>query len=152
MRRADKEITDHGEIEQIIQAAQVCRLAMVDDGMPYVVPLNFGYGGGCLYFHCAGAGRKLAILQRNDQVCFLFDLDHQLVQGEQACQWGMRYKSVIGFGKAARVTEQEEKRLGLATIMAQYGATDSIFPDQALADITVFKVQIDTMTGKQSGY
>lgn len=152
MRRTDKEITDHGEIEQIIRAAVVCRLAMVDDGMPYVVPLNFGYGEGCLYFHCAAAGRKLAILQRNDRVCFLFDLDHQLVRGEQACQWGMRYRSVIGFGQATLVTERAEKRHGLSMIMAQYGAGTSDFPDQALADITMFKVTIETMTGKRSGY
>ena len=152
MRRDDKEITDRREIERIIRTSQVCRLAMADDSLPYVVPLNFGFTGESLYFHCAGEGRKLDILGRNDRVCFLFDIDHQLVRGERACDWGMRYRSVIGFGKAILVENGDEKRLALAAIMKQYGEEECSFPDKALAGTTVFRVNIEGMTGKQSGY
>jgi nitroimidazol reductase NimA-like FMN-containing flavoprotein (pyridoxamine 5'-phosphate oxidase superfamily) len=117
-----------------------------------VVPLNFGYTGENLYFHSASEGWKLNILGRNDRVCFLFDIDHQLVRGEQACDWGMRYRSVIGFGKAALVEDGDEKLLALAAIMEQYGEGECTFPDKVLAGTTVFKVNIEGMTGKQSGY
>ena len=153
MRRNDKEIRERSEMEAIIRAAHICHLAMVDDGEPYVVPLNFGFTGNTLYFHCAGAGRKLDILSRNNRVCALFDIDHELVRGEQACNWGMRYRSVICFGTAARVEEQEEKRRALTAIMQQYGGTGEwTFPDTALTATTVFAVTIEQMTGKQSGY
>ena len=36
MRRKDREITDRAEIEAIIAKAQVCRLAMVDEDLPYI--------------------------------------------------------------------------------------------------------------------
>ena len=43
MRRSDREITDLGEILSIINDCKVIHLAMVDDGEPYLLPLNFGY-------------------------------------------------------------------------------------------------------------
>ena len=42
MRRSDREITDLGEILSIINDCKVIHLAMVDDGEPYLLPLNFG--------------------------------------------------------------------------------------------------------------
>ena len=51
MRRKDKEIKDKKEIEQIIAQARVCHLALADQGQPYLVPLNFGYRGGTVFFH-----------------------------------------------------------------------------------------------------
>lgn len=43
MRRSDREVLDLDEILDIIEACDVCRIAMVDDGVPYIVPMNFGY-------------------------------------------------------------------------------------------------------------
>ncbi|HNU36390.1 MAG TPA: pyridoxamine 5'-phosphate oxidase family protein, partial [Methanomassiliicoccales archaeon] len=68
MRKAEREIMDQGELEEVIRRAEVCRLAMVDDGKPYIVPMNFGYRNGCLYFHCAKEGRKLDVLRENPKV------------------------------------------------------------------------------------
>ena len=53
MRRAEKEIKDQTDIDNIIKEARVCRLAMADKDQPYVVPLNFGYDYPYLYFHDA---------------------------------------------------------------------------------------------------
>ena len=52
MRRSDREITDLGEILSIINDCKVIHLAMVDDGEPYLLPLNFGYAceGGAFSF------------------------------------------------------------------------------------------------------
>ena len=43
MRRNDREITDLSEILSIINDCKVIHLAMMDDGEPYLLPLNFGY-------------------------------------------------------------------------------------------------------------
>ena len=42
MRRSDREITDLKEIVEIMRKCDVCRLALNDDGYPYIIPLNFG--------------------------------------------------------------------------------------------------------------
>lgn len=47
MRRAEREITDRQQINQILRSNTVCHLAMVDDGLPYVVPMTYAYEDGC---------------------------------------------------------------------------------------------------------
>ena len=77
MRRSDREITDLDEILSIINDCKVIHLAMVDDGEPYLLPLNFGYtceGGAFSFFcHSAREGRKLDILRKNPTVAFEMD-------------------------------------------------------------------------------
>ena len=53
---------DGAAIEEVIARAPVCRLALSDNGEPYVVPMNFGYSDGVLYFHGAPNGRKIDII------------------------------------------------------------------------------------------
>lgn len=51
MRRSDREITDEQELLQVISECDVCRLALNDEEVPYILPLNFGeeVSGGRLY-------------------------------------------------------------------------------------------------------
>ena len=46
MRRYEREMTDKAEIETVLAKATVVHLAMVDEGRPYLVPMNFGYADG----------------------------------------------------------------------------------------------------------
>jgi len=151
MRRQDKEIKDIAGIEDILGRATVCRLALCEDNRPYVVPLCFGYKDNTLYFHCAGQGKKFDILRKNDNVCFEVDINHELVKADQVCDWGMKYKSVIGFGKAVFVEDAEQKRKALDIIMQQYSETTFEYPAKVIEKIVVIKVEIESMTGKQSG-
>ncbi len=43
MRKKDREIKEHKELEEILQKADVCRIAFAVDGMPYIVTMNYGY-------------------------------------------------------------------------------------------------------------
>ena len=151
MRKKDKEIKDVAAIEDVLSRAMVCRLGMCDGDRPYVVPLCFGYEDNALYFHSAGQGKKIEILRKNNDVCFEVDIDHELVKGEQACDWGMKYKSVVGFGKAVLVEDIELKRNALDIIMRQYSEGTFEYTERAIDNITIIKVEIESMTGKQSG-
>lgn len=151
MRRSEKEITQLKEIEEIMQNAQVCRLAVSYQDMPYIIPMNFGYLDQVLYFHSAGEGLKLSILRANPQACFEVDVDTQVVPGMVGCNWAMRYQSVIGFGEVEFIEDIEGKREGLEIIMKHYTNEESVFVDSAIAKVTLFKLKINTMTGKKSG-
>ena len=150
MRRKEKEITDKSEIESIIRKSLVCRLGLADAGRPYIVPLCFGYKNNCLYFHSAKEGRKIDILKRNNEVCFEFDDDLQVQVGKAACDWGMQYRSVIGYGRASIIEDPEEKHRALDVIMAQYGDGPFEYSEKAFKKTLVIKVEIETMTGKKS--
>ncbi len=150
MRRKDKEINDIVAIESIIRKASVCRLALCQDDRPYIVPLCFGYKDRTLYFHSADQGRKIEMLRRNNNVCFEIDTDQKLVQADQACGCSMKYRSVIGFGRATLIEDVESKRKALDIIMQHYSDKAFEYPAEAIESTMIIKIKIDSMTGKQS--
>ncbi len=150
MRRKDKEITDPNEIVAFIEKASVCRLGMVDEAGPYIVPLCFGFRNNTLYFHSASGGKKIGILRENPRVCFEIDGDAEVRAGAGACDFSMRYRSVIGFGMVVFVEAAAAKREALDIIMNHYAEGVFDYPDAALQRILIFKVEIDNMTGKTS--
>jgi nitroimidazol reductase NimA-like FMN-containing flavoprotein (pyridoxamine 5'-phosphate oxidase superfamily) len=121
MRRTDREITDHFEIESILNDAAVCRIGLADGDEPYIVPVCFGYMDNTIYFHSAMAGKKIAMLEKNPQCCFEVDQCDGIIQTECPCATEMRYQSVIGFGRASFIKDTEEKKTGLTCIMNHYG-------------------------------
>jgi nitroimidazol reductase NimA-like FMN-containing flavoprotein (pyridoxamine 5'-phosphate oxidase superfamily) len=151
MRRTDKEITDRAEIEYIIQRSVVCRLGLLDENRPYIVPLCFGYTDNTLYFHSANQGRKIDILKKNNTVCFEFDIDCEPIKADNPCEWGMKYKSVLGFGKAYFVDGFEAKCAAMDIIMQQYSDGTFDYPKTKEKNTAVIRVEIEHMTGKQSG-
>ena len=150
MRRSEKEITDKLAIEKIINASLVCRLALSDGNQQYIVPLCFGYQDRTLYFHSALEGKKIDILKKNKRTCFEFDVNSEIIKAEKACKWGMKYQSVIGFGKAVLVENIAEKKKALNIIMNHYSDRDFQFTDKAIKKIAVIKIEIEGMTGKHS--
>ena len=153
MRRKDKEIEDKELMESILKRAIVCRIGLSQDNVPYIVPLNFGYKNSFLYFHSAKDGRKIEMIRKNNNICFEIDIDTELLKAEKPCKWSMKYYSVIGFGKAFLVENSEEKREALDIIMEQYADKSSCeYPEELINKVTIIKVKIESMTGKQSGY
>jgi len=152
MRRHDKEITDRAQIDDIILRSQVCRIGLCDDGIPYIVPMCFGYDGNTIYLHCAQEGRKINCLEKNHAVCFEFDIDQEVKKADNPCSFSMRYRSVIGYGDASFVTDKEMKHKALGIIMKQYDRGSFIFSDESLEKILVIGIDIAEITGKKSGY
>ena len=152
MRRKDKEISEISDINAILKKAKVCRLGMVNGDRPYVVPLCFGFQGNVLYFHSALNGQKIDCLRNNPNVCFELDLIAEPKESEEPCSWTMKYQSVIGFGKAVFVEDLDEKHKALKIIMAQYSDQQFQFSDSKVKATAIIKVDIESMTGKQSGF
>lgn len=154
MRRGDRAVEQLPDILAILEACKVCRLAMADEGRPYIVPMNFGYGmeeGALhLYLHCAGEGRKLDILRRNPAVCFEVDCEHALIEADEACGYGYAYASVIGEGRVTFVDDSPRKRMALDTLMAhQTGRSGFTYADAQLAAVEVLDVVVETVSGKR---
>lgn len=151
MRRADCEIKDHNAIIQIIRKCQVCRLGLTKDSVPYIVPVSFAYADNALYFHTALAGMKVDFIEEQNRACFEFELDVKpLIQGDIACDWGFSFQSVIGHGVISELTGYRDKADGLKRIIQQYVEGEWPMTDRQIAGTRVWKLEIESMTGKQS--
>ncbi len=153
MRRADKEITDKTLIDKILTEAEVIRLAMIDNESPYLVAMNYAYVGDCIYMHSAKEGRKIDILRKNNRLAFQVDTGVELVIKDEACSCSTKYLSVFGTGKASFVEDNVDKAKALDEIMTKHtGKAEFEYPEKALEKTLIIKVEIESMTGKKSGY
>lgn len=152
MRRQDKEIKDPALLRRILADAVVCRVAMCDGDRPYLVPLTFVLDGDALFFHSAAHGRKLDVLRRNPRVCFEVDEEVAVVQHAEACSVGMRFRSVLGTGRAAFVDGAAEKARVLQAFAKKYAPkADARLPSHEVEKTVVVRIAIEGLTGKRSG-
>lgn len=153
MRRIERKIEDKGEILTIFEKCKVLRIALCDGGMPYIVPMNFGYEKVLddifIYLHCAAVGKKIDIIRKNNNVCFEADIPIEIQKGEIACAWTQKYESVIGFGKIYFIENIIEKIKGLNFMMAKYGFKGKPeYSEKMLEKVQVLKIKVDSISGK----
>ena len=156
MRRKNREIKDSKEIDEIIEKADVCRIALSDNNVPYIVTMNFGYKKGkkpALFFHCASEGKKIDIIKRNNIACFQMSIEHELVETGVRCNCGMLYRSVVGLGRISFVTEKEDKIEALNLLMKHFTGQDQHhFKEPYIDQTTVLRLDISEISGKKSEY
>ncbi|MBN1758302.1 MAG: pyridoxamine 5'-phosphate oxidase family protein [Chitinispirillaceae bacterium] len=152
MRRSEKAVTKADELYRIIDSCDFCRIGMINETFPYIVPVCFVRMDDAIFFHCAREGMKNDLVRLNPNVCFEMECDVSIVPSENPCRWGVRYKSIIGTGRASFVEDPAEKERVLAALMRKYGGTnDSFFFEQASIDATsIVRIAIISLTGKQS--
>lgn len=152
MRRSDKQISDRAELERLLDKAQVMRLGLIDDGKPYVVPVNFAHVDGVVWVHGAADGRKLACLRGGAPVCVEVDRLLRVTAGPRACSdWASHYESAIGFGAGEVVEDEQLKLEGLRAVMRKYsGRDDWEFTPEWLQKTAVIRIKLDELTGKRS--
>jgi len=151
MRKQNQEIKDKNIIEKILSKSEICRIAMIDDGKPYLLPFNYGYKDNFIYIHSALVGRKIDILKKNNYVCFEIEYKADLVKYDDPCKWSTRYRSVIGYGTVEIITDTNEKKAGLDIIMAHNGKSgENIYQERQLDTLVILKLSIASISGKQS--
>lgn len=152
MRRSDREIKDINEIIRVMEKCDVCRLALNDEEYPYILPLNFGMetdnGKIVLYFHGATEGKKFDLMAKDNRASFEMDCSHKLVTEISQGNCTMEYESVIGQGKIEMIPD-EEKYNALCILMKHYHKEDFPFNKSIMPQTTVFKLIVESVTGKR---
>ncbi|MFH1513061.1 MAG: pyridoxamine 5'-phosphate oxidase family protein, partial [Bacillota bacterium] len=153
MRRRDRQVTDPEQIEAILQSADCCRLGFADDGLAYIVPMNFGVAkeGGklCLYFHSASKGKKIELIEKYGKASFEAEAGGELKPGKQACDYSYRYQSVMGHGTISVLRDEESKLRALRCIMEHYtGKADWEILAKMLPVVVGIRLEIEAITAK----
>jgi len=138
-----------------MEKCDMCRLALNDQGYPYIVPLNFGMEVSgrriTLYFHGASEGKKLDLLQKDRRAGFKMDCAHKMIidESRESCAATMEYESIIGKG-LLEIVPEEEKHHALCALMRHYGRTSPSFSEPVVSKTTLFKLAVEEVTGKSN--
>ena len=153
MRRAEREVTDRGQLLEIIGRCTCCRVAFSDPEGAYIVPLSFAFVPGQpdrFYFHGAKEGRKASLIAKRPKVGFELDCAYELIAGQSGCKYSCRYQSIVGTGVIGEVQDLEEKKQALSALMRQYEPSRSFaFTDEQAQAVAVYRLDVAAMTGKQ---
>lgn len=121
-----------------------------DNDYPYAVPLSYVYYDSKIFFHCAKSGHKLDAIARNQKVSFcVIDKDNVVPQ-----EYTTYFRSVIVFGKARILDNEDEKRSAFEILAAKYspdheqGRLQEI--DKLLKQVCLVELAIEHMTGKEA--
>jgi hypothetical protein len=125
-------------------------LGLSNRDQPYVIPVSFGYDGKAIYFHTAMEGMKIEYMTANPRVCFEMEQDVRVVRNEQvACKWGQLFSSVIGFGTVQEITEQPSRLAAMNQVMQHYSGKNWEFDPETFAQVRLWRISIDQLTGKR---
>ena len=152
MTRREFEVTDIQSIQKILQDRLVLHLGLVDDGMPYIVPMNYGWemkGDKLrLYLHSAKQGYKLDVIAKNPTCCFEMECALEPFEGKIACQYGVSYSCLMGRGKVTLVENVEEKEKAMSLLMKTQTGKDFQFDARLVSIVSVLRIDVDTYTAK----
>ena len=146
-------IEDRNVINAILKQCRTCYVAMSDDNVPYVLPMNFGIEGDSVILHSAQEGRMWETIRKNPKVCINWTLGEELAWQDErvGCSYRVKSSSVIIEGTAQIIDDNEEKERLFRQFMTQYSDLPFKFNAPAIRNVGVMLVPITTLTAKVFG-
>ena len=128
------------EAKALLSTAKIGRLGCIDNGEPYVVPINYLFTDGVIYSHSL-PGRKLDALRANPRTCLQVD----------DIQDDFNWRSVIAYGDFEEVRLPNDRRFVLTKLLARFPSLtpveSAIVADAGAPDSVVFRIRVDRITG-----
>lgn len=151
MRRKKQVLTLEENIQILNRGTSGVLSVSGDDDYPYAVPLSYVYHDNKIYFHCAKAGHKMDAIARNEKVSFCVIDKDQIVQEEYTSY----FRSVIVFGRARVLENEEEKRKAIEILAARYSPDqEEVHRMQAIDNefniVRMIELTIDYISGKEA--
>lgn len=111
---------DHASVHAILDASALAHIAYVIDGQPYCTPTLFWREGTRLYWHGSSASRMVRHQAGGVPVCVTVSHLDSLVLARCGFNHSVDYRSVMAFGRAAMVTDLEEKQRALTMMVDRF--------------------------------
>ena len=111
---------DRATVHAILDAALLCHIAYVIDGQPYCTPTAFWREGETLYWHGSSASRMLRATGDGVPVCLTVTHMDGLVMARSGFNHSVNYRSVMAFGRAARIEDEAAKLRAMDAFIERY--------------------------------
>lgn len=106
---------DFDHLAAILDAGFICHVGYNIDGKPYVTPTSYWREGDHVYWHGSSASRMLKQQEKGIDVCFTVTHLDGLVLARSAFNHSINYRSVMLFGKAEKIVDEDVKQRVLET-------------------------------------
>lgn len=144
---------DRETIYRILDAGFVCHVGYTIDDHPYVTTTSYWREGDRIYWHGSSASRMLRTLKGDVPVCLNVSLIDGLVLARSGFHSSINYRTVMLFGKATALNNDQEKLAALEAFSERItpGRWDELRPPtaQELKATTVLAMPIEEAVAKE---
>lgn len=148
MRRKSKETSEEEALNILEKADSGVFSSISKNGYPYGVPVNYVYLNEAIYIHGAKEGHRLENIRENSKSSFTVVSYEEVIPSN----FETFYDSVVVFGKAFEVIDEEEKTQALLKFMDKYSIDflekGKIYIEKSKDHTSLIKIEIIHMTGK----
>jgi len=116
-RHSDRQVHDHVAINELLDSEYVAHVGFIDPDTqsPYVIPMGFARDNSRILLHGSTGSRLMMLIAQGVELCVSITKLNAIVVARSAFNSSMNYESVMIFGKA-RVLEDDEKDVALERI------------------------------------
>src|SRR5262245_34345204 len=151
-RKAERGRYDRATVDAILDEGLLCHIGFAVDGRPWVVPTAFARIEDHVYVHGATGNFALRSLAGGAEACITVTLVDGLVLSRSAFHHSMNYRSVMLFGTAEAVRDDDDKRTAVMAIVEHLvpGRSAGTRPPTAaeLRATLVVRLPIDEVSAK----
>jgi nitroimidazol reductase NimA-like FMN-containing flavoprotein (pyridoxamine 5'-phosphate oxidase superfamily) len=120
-RNTIRRLPERGNYERetvyaILDEALICHVGFAIEGKPFVIPMAFGRDGDRLFLHGSVASRLQRNLAGGVEVAVEATILDGLVLARSVFHHSMNYRSVVIFGTARQIVDDEEKMQALRAL------------------------------------
>jgi nitroimidazol reductase NimA-like FMN-containing flavoprotein (pyridoxamine 5'-phosphate oxidase superfamily) len=132
------------QARQLLRSSHLARLGCIVDGEPYIVPINYRYEEDFIYSHSL-PGKKIEGLRQNSRACIQVD----------NIKSDLSWTSVLAFGYYEEIREPNQRQTILKSILNDFPmltpVESAIVDDGHVAEVIVFRIRIERITGVSEG-
>lgn len=116
-RHSDRQVHDDVAINALLDSEYVAHVGFIDPDTqsPYVIPMGFARDNSRILLHGSTGSRLMMLIAQGVDLCVSITKLNAIVVARSAFNSSMNYESVMIFGKA-RVLEDDEKDVALERI------------------------------------
>jgi len=143
---------DRETIYRILDEAMICHVGFVDNGHPFVIPINFARLDDAIVLHGAKASRLLKHIADDNPVCIEATIVDGLVLARSVFHHSVNYRSVVLFGTGRSIDDNQEKLAALEAVTEHLVPgrwKEARLPNRKELDATrVVSIKIDEASAK----
>ena len=149
---------DEEWIRAFLRESKVGHIASAWDDQPFLNPTTFWFdeANHQIIFHSNVVGRMRSNIESNSRVCFEASDAGKMLPSNVALEFSLQFRSVIAFGEARLITDEEEARQALYGLIRKYfpamtaGKEFREITDKELKHTSVYAIRIEAWSGKEN--